>query len=145
MVERTVADLQAFARNVTFGEKVCASAPEERILSIFNASYEYLDDERQVGSTSVNYTAEDRYDAISSSIKFWVGRQQALSERSNKLLCVKVASVNIGPFGSTGSLFNPGNWPFFEWKVDTAGVPLEIHALMKIDEMSNWEKRRSRR
>lgn len=75
-------------------------------------------------SIDVKFMAPGPEHAVRAAVRFWEGRQRNMPEHLGNLYCIKVASYLIGPIAEDGSLTNPGNFDFFEYKRDTAGLPL---------------------
>lgn len=76
-------------------------------------------------SIDVKFTSPSPAEAVRAAVRFWVGRHRAMPEHFGNLYRIKVANYLIGPIAEDGSLTNPGNFDFFEYKRDTAGLPLE--------------------
>lgn len=136
-----IESLRACAKQIAFGDLVDQERPTSgQLVSVFSASYEYARDDRSVTSMEVQFTAADEFDAIVSAIRFWMGRQHAMPTYFNKLFAVKVGKDTIGPIDASGSMFNGTDFPFFEWKIDSRGMPLETYALLRMGELVDWEK-----
>lgn len=142
-VGRVIGSLKSCAKHIVLGEiSERAAVQESSPSSVFHAIYEHSDDTGRGTSTEVRFTAEDEYDAISSAVRFWMGRQAAIPDFFNHLYCVKIWRERFGSIADDGAMFNGSSFPIFEWKIDAAGVALEIFVLEWIAERIEAEVRR---
>ena len=138
---RLIDSLRSFAENVISDEPVQDARPDSsKIITVYKATFEHLDGERHGTHTSMNFTATSTCDAIASVVRFWIGRQ-FYPEFFGTLFCVKIYIERFGPVSESGQMFNGSLFPFFEWKIDGAGMPLEMYA---VNEMLNHLVRESR-
>lgn len=90
----------------------------------YSAVFEFLRDDKQVRTTDIDFTATNRSEAIRAAARFWDGRNKALPEHYHRLLCYKVYGKTIAEIGAAGEYRSMNGFNFFEYKVDTAGLPL---------------------
>lgn len=130
--QRLIDSLKSFAENVVSENPVEDKRPDpSKIISVYYATFEHLDGQRHATGTNVTFTATSACEAIASVLRFWTGRQ-LYPEFFGSLFCVKIYSERIGPISETGQMFNGSSFPFFEWKIDGAGMPLEMYAASEI-------------
>ncbi|MCV9964254.1 hypothetical protein OIU34_20420 [Pararhizobium sp. BT-229] len=139
-VVEAIEGLRACAKQIAFGNALDEQRPtSEQLVSVFKANYEYARDDGSVSSTSVQFTAVDEFDAITSAIRFWMGRQKAIPDNFNQLFAVSITNQTIGPISASGSLFNGTGFSFFEWKIDSRGMALETYALVRMVELIKFQ------
>lgn len=95
----------------------------ERI-SLYRAYFWYQSADPGERTIDIFFTAPDPMEAVRSAYRFWVGRNKNMPGHFRKVFCLKVVNYEVGPIAEDGMLTNPGNFDFFEYKYDTAGLPL---------------------
>lgn len=93
-------------------------------LAGYKAYFDYRRNDNHIQHMDITYTALNPSDAVRDALRFYRLREESLPDHFGEILCLKVAFYVIGPIAEDGSLTNPGNWHFFEYKYDTAGLPL---------------------
>ncbi|MCZ7862599.1 hypothetical protein O9X98_14585 [Agrobacterium salinitolerans] len=142
-VGRVIGSLKSCARRIGRGEYSERTVVSENcVATVFYAMYEHADEDGRADRMTVHFTAADEYDAISSALRFWMARQVAMPDFFNQLFALKVSQETFGPIDADGGLFNGKGFPFFEWKIDSRGVALELYALEWIAERIEAEVRR---
>ncbi len=91
-------------------------------------------------SIDVGFTSDGPAEAVRAAVRFWEGRQRNMPAHFVNLYCIKVANYLIGPIAEDGSLTNPGNFDFFEYKRDTAGLPLADYVEYRCSQIERTDK-----
>jgi hypothetical protein len=107
------------------------------IFHCYELSFEYRT-ENGVSSTHHVYTAETPSEAIKSSLEFWKERHKHLPTIFRELLCCKIHPISIGPI-TNGRLHSGVGFPFFEYKIDTAGLPIEEYFKMQQTKLERYQ------
>lgn len=94
------------------------------VIRAYAAYYDFTNVDREGRNIDIKFVAPSPADAVRAAVRFWEDRHRAMPEHFGKLYSIKVANYLIGPIAEDGSLTNPGNFDFFEYKRDTAGLPL---------------------
>ena len=98
---------------------------DARTVRVYAAEFEYRERDSfgAVRSMDQQFTAAGPVEAVRAAARFWHGRVQAWPELFGVLLCLKIRMQSIGPIGADGSAGMHNTFPFFEFKIDTAGMP----------------------
>jgi hypothetical protein len=137
IVEGAGLSLQLFAQRVANGDRAWGRPlGKGQSFAVFAARFEFQNDDKKANSIEVRYTAEDRYDAICSVIKFWITRQVNIPGHFHRLFSLSINSETFGPIGDDGTLYGGTGLPFFDWKIDADGLPMEMHAIYTIDKIA---------
>jgi hypothetical protein len=132
VVQKMVEGLKSFAKNVLADKGMDDSRVDSSlVLPVFSATFEYRDGAGDVRSMPITFTANDKFDAVAGVIRFWIGRQ-FIPEFFKELYSVKIYNESIGPISERGHLYNGSRLPFFEWKIDGAGMPFETFAIREV-------------
>ncbi|MCS4088476.1 hypothetical protein [Rhizobium sp. BK176] len=136
-----IESIRACAHHIVSGEALDYKRPaSDRVVHAFSAAYEHASADRSVRHISAEFTATDEFDAISSAIRFWMGRQNAMPDFFGRLYSVKISRVAFGPINADGSMVNGNGFPFFEWKIDAHGMAFETYALHHMAKLIRFEK-----
>lgn len=98
---------------------------DARTVRVYAADFEYTEQDapRSYRVMTQQFTAPSPIEAIEAAARFWNGRVQAWPEYFGTLLCLKIRTLTIGPIDAEGRAGVVNNFPFFEFKIDTAGMP----------------------
>lgn len=105
------------------------------VFPAYRAEFEFRRSDRHIHTVYATYSAATCADAVRDAVRFWNGRHNTIPDHFTKILCIKVARYLIGPIAEDGSLTNPGNFDFFEYKCDTAGLPLAEYVEYRCSEL----------
>jgi hypothetical protein len=137
IVEEAVVSLQGFAQRVASGDRSWEEpAGKGQAIAVFVATFEFQSDRKEVRTMDIYYTAKDGFDAICGAIKFWIVRQVNIPDHFHRLFALNIRSQTFGRIGGDGTLYGGTGLPFFEWKIDAHGMPLEIYAMHTIEEIA---------
>jgi hypothetical protein len=108
-----------------------------QVHACYRADFEFLNDFREVRSSDILYTSDNPDAAIREAVAWWRGRERNLSSHFAKILCIKVTPYEVGPL-INGMLHNPCAFGIFEYKCDTAGLPLDEYVEYRINERARY-------
>lgn len=112
------------------------------IINTYAAYYDFVNADHEGRSIDIKFVAPGPDHAVRAAIRFWEGRQRNMPEHFCSLYSIKVANYLIGPIAEDGSLTNPGNFDFFEYKADTAGLPLAEYVEYRCSQIERMMKGR---
>lgn len=85
----------------------------------------------------IEFIAPTPSEAILAALRFWQNRRRQLPEWFDTLLCMKIYVHYVGPIADDGMLQTRKSMHFFEYKYDTAGMPLVEYFHMKTEWLNN--------